>query len=272
LQLSSGGVLALGLSGALLGVAIGCTGVGGVLLVPFLLYGLGLPVQQAIALALYSYLLSGVLAVVLYARRGSIPWRPARWLSLGALPGAYLGARAVPLVPGRLLQALIAVALVAAGLHAAFPRAVESRPQRVLGAPALSLLGGLTGFLSALLGGGGAFVLVPLLLVLGQPLLLAVGLGQVIQLPISAVASYANLRAGLVDVPLGTELAVCLALGIALGTPLAHSLPQRTLRRVLALSMLLAGLAMGVRLVVGGRRSGDAAAEASGAQFFVRRH
>jgi uncharacterized protein len=234
-----------------LGLAIGCTGVGGVLLVPFLLYVLHLPVQKAIALALYSYLLSGLVAVLLYARRGSIPWRPAGWLCLGALPGAYWGARAVPYLPGSVLQGLIALALLAAGVHAASWGRTAPGPGHLPGAAALFGLGCLTGFLSALVGGGGAFLLVPLLLVLGQPLLGAVGLGQVIQLPISAIASYANVRAGLVDVPSGTLLAVGLGLGISLGTPLAHALPQRSLRRVLALTMVLAGVAMGIRLAVG---------------------
>jgi uncharacterized protein len=251
LELSPTAVLGLGAAGVLLGVAIGCTGVGGVLLVPFLLYAVHLPVHEAIALALYSYLLSGLLAVLLYARRGSIPWRRAGWLCLGALPGAYLGARAVPFVPGAVLQALIALALVGAGLHAAFGGERASGPQRLLGWAMLLGLGGCTGFLSALVGAGGAFILVPLLVALGQPLLLSVGLGQVIQLPISAVASYANVRARLVDVPQGTLLALALGLGIALGTPLAHALPQKSLRRVLAFTMVLAGMAMGLRLAVG---------------------
>ena len=251
MELSPTSVVSLGGAGVLLGVAIGCTGVGGVLLVPFLLYVVHLPVHEAIALALYSYLLSGLLAVLLYARRGSIPWRPAGWLCLGALPGAYLGARAVPFVPGAVLQALIALALVVAGLHAASGRRSAAGPGRLLRGALLFCLGGCTGFLSALVGAGGAFILVPVLVALEQPLLLSVGLGQVIQLPISAVASYANVRAGLVDVPQGTLLAVGLGLGIALGTPLAHALPQRSLRRVLALTMVLAGVAMGIRLAVG---------------------
>jgi uncharacterized protein len=252
-ELSPTTALGLGGAGVLLGVAIGCTGVGGVLLVPFLLYGLHLPVQQAIALALYGYLLSGLLAVLLYARRGSIPFRAAGWLSLGALPGAYFGARAVPHVPGGVLQALIALALVAAGLHAATLRVSPDAPRGALGGKLLFLLGAATGFLSALVGGGGAFILVPLLLAFEQPLLPAVGLGQAIQLPISAVASYANVRAGLVDVPQGTLLAVALGLGIALGTPLAHALPQRSLRRVLAVTLVVAGVAMGLRLAWGPR-------------------
>lgn len=251
-MLSPTSTLALGVAGLLLGVAIGCTGVGGVLLVPFLLYGVGLPVRESIALALFSYLFSGLVAVLLYGRRGSIPWPAAGWLCLGALPFAYLGAKAVPFVPSTLLQVLIALVLVAAGVHAAVRgQPPEEGAVRPLGRVALVGLGGFTGFLSALLGAGGAFVLVPLLVALGQPVLLSVALGQVIQVPISAVASVPNLWAGLVDVRLGLLLAVALSLGIAVGTPLAHALPQRTLRRVVGGTMLLAGVAMGVRLLLG---------------------
>lgn len=242
---------AVGLSGLLVGLAIGCTGVGGVLLVPFLIYGVGLGVHVAIAVALFSYFFSGLVAVFLYARRGSIPWAMAGWLSLAALPGAYLGARVVPHVSGTVLQALIAALLVAAGINGLLAGTREPRPARGLGAAVLLALGAATGFLSALLGGGGAFVLVPVLMALGQPVLLAVGLGQVVQVPISLVASVPNLRAGLVDVPLATLLAVALTLGIAVGTPLAHALPQLTLRRLVALTMVLGGLAMGLRLLLG---------------------
>jgi len=109
-------------------------------------------------------------------------------------------------------------------------------------------LGLLTGFASALLGAGGAFLLVPLLVALGEPVLLAVGLGQAIQVPISAVATVANLRAGRIDLISGSALAAALAAGIALGTPLAHGVSQRTLRALVALAMLMAAVVMVARL------------------------
>jgi uncharacterized protein len=238
--------------GLVLGVAIGSTSIGGVLLVPFLVYGVGLPVQEAIAVALWSYLWSGLVAVLLYARRGSIAWRSAIWLCLAAVPGAYLGARSVGLFSATVLQSLIAAVLVTTGIHSVMSRRnSEGKAVRVPGGEVLLALGGLTGFASALVGGGGAFVLVPLLVALKQPVLLAVGLGQVIQLPISVVASIANVRTGLVDMPLGALLSVALSIGIAVGTPLAHTLPQRALRRVLGITMVVGGVAIGVRLMVG---------------------
>ena len=66
------GAAALGVAGVLIGVLIGATGIGGVLLVPFLVHGLKYPVQSAVAVALWSYLWSGLLAIALYWRRGSI--------------------------------------------------------------------------------------------------------------------------------------------------------------------------------------------------------
>jgi uncharacterized membrane protein YfcA len=239
----------LGLAGTAIGLAIGSTGIGGVLLVPFLAYVVGLPVPSAIADALWSYLWSGIVAAVLYGRRGSIAWRMAAWLCGAAVPGAFLGAEAVPLVPAGVLEGLIAALLLAAGANALRP-ARDLSPGRRLSRGALVGLGAFTGFGSALVGGGGAFILVPLLAALGQPLLLSVGLAQAIQIPISAVATLANVSAGRVDFAFASLIAATLALGTALGVPLAHALPQRALRRLLAVTMLLAGAAIVARLAL----------------------
>ncbi|MGO8971875.1 MAG: sulfite exporter TauE/SafE family protein [Myxococcaceae bacterium] len=241
--------LAVALAGLMLGVGLGCTGVGGVLLVPFLAYALGMPVHAAVAAALFSYLLSGLLAVLLYARRGSIHWGMAAWLSAAALPGAYLGAHAAFRLSGTVLQGLIALVLLLAGLQALAKRHAAPGPAPAPASGVLLGVGFLTGFVSAMVGAGGALLLVPLLLALEQPLLLSVGLGQLIQVPISAVASFANLRTGQLDVVTGTLLAVALGLGIAVGTPLAHALPQRRLRQLLGLAMLASGTAVAVRLL-----------------------
>jgi uncharacterized membrane protein YfcA len=93
-------------------------------------------------------------------------------------------------------------------------------------------------------GAGGAFILLPLLLLLDMPVLQAIGLGQAIIVPIAGVASLSNLAAGLVDFRLSAGLAVALGAGVAIGTPIAHSLPQVLLRRVLGCVVVLAGLAV----------------------------
>jgi uncharacterized membrane protein YfcA len=242
-------LLAAGFAAIVLGIAIGATGIGGVLLVPILTLALGIDVKRAIAAALLSYLPGCVVAVVMYARRGSIIWRDVWPLCLAAVPAAWLGARAARGAPGTLLEAAIAALLLAGGLYALrTPRhaVAASRPgcRTVLG------LGAGTAFVSALTGAGGAFVLVPALLLLDMPVLPAIGLGQAIALPIAGLASVANIAAGLVDVPLAALLAAGLSTGIAIGTPIAHALPQLVLRRILGTCVVAAGAGMLMRTVM----------------------
>jgi uncharacterized protein len=237
-------MVAIALTGIALGVAIGAVGIGGVLLVPFLTLTLGIDVKRAIAAALLSYLPSCAVAVTLYGRRGSIPWREAGLLCLAALPTAYLGARAALIAPTLLLEGAIGVLLLAGGLYALWPPRGVAVRQRRLSSAALLAIGGGTGFVSALTGAGGAFVMLPVLLLLDVPVLPAIGLGQAIALPIAGLASVANIVAGIMDIGLAAVLAVTLSLGIAIGTPIAHALPQLLLRRLLGSAVLLAGLAL----------------------------
>src|ERR1700751_2184173 len=92
-------LLAAGIAAVVLGVAIGATGIGGGLLVPILTLALGIDVKRAIAAALLSYLPGCAVAVVMYARRGSIVWRDAWPLCAGALPAAWAGAWATRPAP-----------------------------------------------------------------------------------------------------------------------------------------------------------------------------
>lgn len=240
-------ILAIAITGIVLGIAIGAVGIGGVLLVPFLTLTLGIDVRHAIAAALLSYLPSCVVAVVLYGRRGSIPWREAAMLCAAAVPTAWLGARAALHAPTALLEAAIGALLLAGGCYALLPARDIAVGQNRLSPAILLALGGGTGFVSALTGAGGAFVLLPLLLLLDMPVLPAIGLGQAIALPIAGLASVANVVAGIIDAGLAAGLAATLTLGIAIGTPIAHALPQIVLRRLLGSAVLLAGLAMLVR-------------------------
>jgi hypothetical protein len=236
--------LLIALVALLLGIAIGATGIGGVLLVPFLTLTLGIDVKRAIAAALLSYLPSCVVAVILYGRRGSIPWRDAALLCLAAVPAAWLGAKVAQGAPVRLLEPLIGALLLAGGIYALMPKRVAERAPRRLKSPVVLAIGGGTAFVSAMTGAGGAFVMLPILLLLDVALLPAIGMGQAIALPIAGVASVANIAAGVIDLGIASGLAVALTLGIAIGTPIAHALPQLLLRRLLGSTVVLAGIAM----------------------------
>jgi len=111
----------------------------------------------------------------------------------------------------------------------------------------LAAVGAVTGFGSALSGTGGPLLLIPILVWMKLPVLTAVGLGQVIQLPIATLASIGNFQLGEVDIQVSLAIAVLLVLGVTAGARLAHRLPATLLTRIVAVVLILVGVAMSGR-------------------------
>lgn len=241
--------LPLAILGLLVGVFVGCVGIGGVLLVPGLVYLVGMDVQIAIATCMFSYLFSGAVGAMEYARRGSISWSMALWLGVGAMPGAYAGAATVSITSARWLETIIALLVLLSGIYALRRRLPGSSDTTRAGAVRLGIIGGLTGFGSALSGTGGPLILIPILVWMKLPLLTAVGLGQVIQLPIAALASIGNFHLGEVNIGVSLAIAVLLVLGVVAGARLAHRLPAGLLRRIVAGVLIAVGVAMSMRVI-----------------------
>ena len=79
-------VLAYVALGASAGLLVGCVGIGGVILVPALVYVAGYPLPVAIAAAMCAFIVSGLVGSYAYWKSGAIRWRLALPLGLGALP------------------------------------------------------------------------------------------------------------------------------------------------------------------------------------------
>jgi uncharacterized membrane protein YfcA len=108
--------IAVGL-GALVGVVMGLVGAGGgFLLVPLMVYGLGVPVRTAVGSSLAIVALGGLAGMIGKAASHQVTWMYALALVVGALPGAHLGAatsrRLSPGTLGRILGVLLAFVAV----------------------------------------------------------------------------------------------------------------------------------------------------------------
>lgn len=241
-------ILALGVISLLVGILIGCIGIGGVIMVPALTYLAGMQVQVAIASSMLSFLFTGILGAALYARRGSLQWSMTGWLCAAAMPGAYLGAVTVAVASATLLQLIIAALILFAGVDAL--RSVGTHEPRTtpLGNLPLAFIGGLTGFGSALTGTGGPIILVPILIWLRLPVLTAIGLSQIIQVPIGSLATIGNFTYGHVNVPVGIGVAVILMAGVAVGVRIAHAVPAHSLKRAVAVVLILIGVLIVTRI------------------------
>jgi uncharacterized membrane protein YfcA len=235
--------------GATAGLLIGCVGIGGVILVPALVYLAGASFQTAIAAALCAFIVSGIVGMYAYAKAGTIRWPATAWSWLGALPCALGGALLLNGVAPAVLELAIGLLTAGAGVQVLARRrdAPEPKLERTLSAPSLTAIGAVTGFLSALTGTGGPLVLLPILVSLDVPLLASLGLAQAIQLPVAAAATVGNLFTGALDVRLGLTLAGGIALGTWIGAKAAHALPTELLRKAVAVLLVLAGTLMLVR-------------------------
>lgn len=233
------------------GALIGAAGIGGVLLVPFLTYVLGVDIHLSITAAMFGFIFAGAVGAVSYARHGSIRWRMAGWLIAGAMPAAFLGSLTASASSGRILEVAIAALLLFAGFNALRPSTQNNDVGREFGPIALILIGAVTGYGSAMTGTGGPLILVPLMVWLKVPVLTAVGLSQATQFPLASLATAGNMAFGTVDLALGAAVAVGLACGVAVGAKVAHAIAPDTMKRVVAWITVCVGVFVAGRVVIG---------------------
>ena len=234
------GIAALGITS---GLMIGCIGIGGVILVPALVFLVGIPIKIGIPAAMLAYIVSGLVASFVFARNKSIRWGLATWLCAGATPTAFAGAWAVSVVNPRVLEVGLGLLTFFSGVNSLRVRqTADEFGERGVSSTTLLGVGAVTGFLSSVSGTGGPLVLVPVLIAMRLPVLTAVGLSQVIQLPVAIASTVGNVLYGELDLVLAVILAASLTVGSWYGAKLAHILPRETLRRIVAAVLVVIGL------------------------------
>jgi len=252
-------VLAAGF-GLLIGALLGLVGGGGgILAVPALVYGLGLPLAAAVPASLVVIGLASAVAVAPRARR-EVSWRLAAIIGAAGIPTSIAGGVVNHRLDGRWLMLVFAALMVAAGV-----RMLRSNDEiggvcelpgggvawrRCL--PRAVGVGLLVGFLTGLLGVDGGFLLVPALDV-------ALGLRTPIAVATSLVVIVINSVAGLV--PYSTAGAAAPGGGTGLdwwvigpfaAAAILASLPAGRLARRLRASILRRGFAVLVLAVAAG--------------------
>jgi uncharacterized membrane protein YfcA len=241
----------------LVGISLGLLGGGGsILTVPIFVYVLGMEPKSAIASSLIVVGLTSLAGAARHRAQGSLSIRSGSLFGALGLLGASLGSRvaASALVPGDALLAVFALLMIAVSV---LILSGSSRPERP--APpdhrrhrlAVGVYGFLTGALTGLLGAGGGFIIVPvLLLVARMPVHLAIGTS----LLVIALNCLAGLLGFLGKVPVHWGLALVFAgvsiAGSVTGASLAARTRPQRLRRAFAVFILLAGVAIFIELGV----------------------
>lgn len=232
----------------LVGVAGGCTGVGGVIIVPLLLYLTGMTSHVAMGTTLFSFMFTAGLSALLYARKGDIDWGMSGLLLLGAVPCSYGGAQVKAMLGGDILNLILATVILAASWFALRPVnsqglacMVKGHPLRI---PMLMGVGAMSGTVTGLTGVGGGALSIALLMLLGIPPLTVVGVAQAFGFPSAVAGTIGNIQHGAVDYSMGLTLAVLQVLGLLWGVRLAHIMDTAKLR------LLVVGLCISTGLFI----------------------
>lgn len=219
----------------LVGASLGLLGAGGsIIMLPVLVYILGVEPHAAVPLSLAIVGTTSVMSVAVHARSSDIRWGTALLVGGTALGGTYLGSRLTSLVPGSVLLLSFGLLLVLVGFRMwRTPEANEDTttlPQR------LSLMlgaGSFVGLLTGFLGVGGGFLIVPALVKVG-----GLGMCQAIRtsLVVIAMSSLAGLGAHLahgngLSVALAIPLTIAAVVGMAAGSHTARYVSGEQLRR-----------------------------------------
>jgi uncharacterized membrane protein YfcA len=261
-----GGGVAAGLFGSLLGLG------GGILIVPLLTLGFGLPLLTAVGVSLVCVIVTSGAAAGVYLERRVANLRLGMTLELFTAIGALSGGLIAFLVPERFLELLFAallayVALTMARRRDPAPDAETLTQEQVAPEPDDSLVARLSGpgyrvrrlgfgvvgslfagVVSALLGIGGGLIKVPVMhVVMGVPLRVATATSNLmIGITASASAIIYLLRGG-IDPYVAAPTAIGVFLGATLGSRTAHRIDLRVLRGLFVVILLYTGLQMLLR-------------------------
>ena len=276
-----GGGVGAGIFGSLLGLG------GGVLIVPLLTLGFGLPLRDAVAVSLVSVIVTSSASAGVYLQRHVANLRLGMTLELFTAMGALAGGLIAFTLSDRVLAALFAALLVYVAItmlrRREAPKPAAVAPSTPPGVPtagaseelaaAISVVPGrierlsgpgyqirnlrtgiigsvVAGVISAILGVGGGIIKVPVMnVVMGVPLRIATATSNMmIGVTASASAIVYLLRGG-IDPWVAGPTAVGVFLGASIGSRIAHRVDVRILRTMFVVVLLYTAVQMVLRAI-----------------------
>lgn len=226
----------------LIGLSLGLLGGGGsILTVPILVYVIGVPAHEAIALSLLVVGTTSIAAIIPHARGGRVQWKTGALFGATSMVGAFIAGKLAHHIPATVLLLLFgammmitAVAMMRGKKDGAKEPEVDQPEGKLselpIGKIVLEGLG--VGAVTGLVGAGGGFLVVPALVLLGKlPMRTAVGTSLLVIAMKSFAAFAGYLSTTEVNWGLGAMVTAAAVLGSFFGGGLAGSVPQDLLRR-----------------------------------------
>ena len=245
------------LIGFFVGTLIGMTGVGGgVLLLPILIFGLGVPPIRAVGTdALFNFV-TKIGASIVHLRKGTVRRKVVLALAIGSAPGSYAGVSLLVHLRNvygngvnHFITIAVGVLLICIPTFLFFQKRIEDRmadrSPTMKSFAGISLIGLVAGFLVGITSvGSGSIVMMMLLLFFSFQPKVMVGTDIVHALILTGVTSLLHFRMHNVDVHLAGLLLIGSIPGGLLGSYFSTRVPVPWLRRILCAVLLATGARM----------------------------
>ncbi|MBR3663073.1 MAG: sulfite exporter TauE/SafE family protein [Desulfovibrio sp.] len=230
------------------GLLVGGTGMGGILIPPALVLLSGLKTHAAMATTIASFIPMNVLGCYLFHRLGHIRWRNAIPFTLGGALAAGPAALFNVYFNASFLNCLLALLV----LFAAFssfkpPRHNTSKQSRWLSPRGLFVIGMVTGTMAGITGAGGPLLAIAWMVPCGMPPLAAIGLTMPYSLATALTATFSNWLNANVDGPMLLKAGSLELAGFICGVLAVSHMPVLWIRRLMAVTCAVLGLFLLVR-------------------------
>jgi uncharacterized membrane protein YfcA len=250
--------LTLPLTGFVVGVLVGLTGMGGgSLMTPFLILVVGTRPVVAVGTDLAYGAITKMAGAWMHWRQGTVDLALVKRLAMGSVPAGIAAVAAVRLLPASgfdadeavrralggvlILVAVVMLCRTLGILRGRFPKqwreALQGRPTVVAGA----VIGALVGFTSV---GSGALLVPFLVCVFPKNSARIVGTDVFHAAILLTATAAGHAQGGSVDWPLAGALLAGSIPGVALGSWMAPQMPARALRAGLASLLLVSGISL----------------------------
>jgi len=234
------------LAAPVIGLLLGLFGAGGgMLTVPLLIYGLGMPIKTAIATSLWI-----VAAVSLIAATQQRAWRVLEprllgFFGLGGIAGGAVGAWVGTWINPLIQETLFAILLIVVSVWMSRKDLTGEEGDFVCPCGLTLLIGFCLGIVTGLLGVGGGFLMVPALLILGISKMPIAVAHSLILISFNAVVSGTIYLKGMTLA--GGTILIIIALasiGSLIGSWLIRIIPTSRLQQGFSIGLAILGAAM----------------------------
>lgn len=232
----------------IVGFLCGATSIGGILLIPAIQYGTGMPLSLSSGTALCSFFFTAAVGTFLHWRRGSLKKELVVPQCLGAIIFGCFGALAKYVVGDVALNAILAVLIIVSGAAALRqPHPVSSMNTSRGRFCYLFFVGSFVGFMAGLTGMGGPVLSVPMMIVMGFSPFATVAAAQPFQMFACFSGSVGNIIIDQINWPVALFSVLLQSLGVWAGIRASGYMNTAMLKKCIACLCVATGIIMLLR-------------------------